>query len=164
IFYCPFCGSALREGYNFCEHCGADVSKIRKEKKEPEKKFLVCPYCGKKEEVFAEHCSNCGAELRAPAAEKWHEDVATGRIITRKGESALCGFAWILGHIIFIVFIVVLFSVILFFLPWTLPILVLILMLIVLAPILYLIFAVIAESMGKAKRRRITEEKRKQSL
>ncbi len=162
IYFCPLCGSALREGSNFCQHCGADVSKIRKEKKEPEKKFLVCPYCGKKDEFFVEYCSNCGAELRAPAAEKWHEGVATGRIPTRKGESALCGLAFILGHLIFIVFIIVLFAVIVFFLPWTVPLLVLIFMFIVLAPILFLIFAVIAESMGKAKRRRITEKRRKQ--
>lgn len=160
IYYCPFCGSAIREGYDFCEHCGADLSKIRKEKKEREKKFLVCPYCGKKEEVFEEYCSNCGAELRAPAAEKWHEGVATGRIITRKGESSLCGFGWILGQIIFILFILVLFSVIVFFLPWTVPLLVLIFMLIILAPILFLIFAVIAESTGRAKRRRKTEKRR----
>ncbi len=30
IYFCPFCGSAVQEGHNFCKNCGADLSKKSK--------------------------------------------------------------------------------------------------------------------------------------
>lgn len=30
IYFCPFCGSTIKEGHNFCKNCGADLSKKSK--------------------------------------------------------------------------------------------------------------------------------------
>lgn len=104
ILFCPYCGTKLDPGANFCKSCGASVAQTGSGRETPhgrptqretvyEGYIHKCPNCGEVLESFTTNCPACGHEVRnaktADSVRKFAAELAkieTKRLFTKQKQ------------------------------------------------------------------------------
>lgn len=68
---CNICGNPIKEGQEYCYHCGANIEKTAKK--------IICPRCHRVNKDSNQFCQFCGSNLKS-----------TGEVIVAQNECRVC--------------------------------------------------------------------------